>query len=146
MNQSLNEFIEALNPQCASAGISFTRWPKSRHPSLSIVELVAQARRTLAYIKVRNARRGFWGLNPNQLREMEDSTRPWCLILLHGTGRTGFFLPSRVVNNATGTSWHPGHDTEFKVNENAVVTLAKAQAQSYSVLHNQLIEFARAVG
>lgn len=140
MNQSLNEFIEAFKPRCASAGVSFARWPRSRHSSLSIVELVAPAGRALAYIKVRNATRGFWGLNPNQLQQVESSTHPWCLILLHGTGQTGFFLPARLVKKATGTSWHPGHDTEFKVNENTVVTLANVQP--YSALYDQLIEFA----
>lgn len=128
MNEALNEFLEAFRHSCAKAGISVARWPESRHPSLSIVELVAPKHRALAYTKVRNATRGFWGLNPNQIRAMEKSTCPWCLILLHGTDHTGFFLPAHVVKNALGSLWRPGHDTEFKVNENTVVALAKVQS------------------
>lgn len=144
MNQSLDEFVELFRQRSKSASISLARWPRSRHPSLSIVQLVVLERRTLAYIKVRNASRGFWGLNPNQLREMEDSTLPWCLILLHGTNHTGFFMPSRLVTTAIGKLWHSGHDTEFKVNENTAITLA--EAQPYSVLYERLIEFGQAAG
>lgn len=144
MNEALGEFVEKLEHMCRSEGISVDRWPGSRHRSLSIVQLVGAHGHALAYIKVRNNAKGFWGLNPNQVRAMQKSKLPWCLILLHGTDQTGFFVGSEVAENAMGGDWRPGHDAEFKVNENAVQSLA--QNEPYPALQNRVIGLVPAAG
>jgi hypothetical protein len=138
MNKALDEFVASLRKQCAQAPIAVRRWPGSHHPSLSVLEFVGDSSRALAYIKVRNSRRGFWGINPNQLGAIRASGHPWCVVLLHGTEQTGFFLTAQHVEQAIDVVWHAGHDTEFKVNENTVTPLSPSAG--YEQLHARLID------
>lgn len=65
MTKALDEFVASLRNQCAKTHIAVRRWHGSHDPSLSVLELEAEPSRALAYVKVRNSRRGFWGINPN---------------------------------------------------------------------------------
>jgi len=141
VNEPVDAFLEVFRPRCKVAGFAVTRWPKSRHPSKSIIEFSPPVGRAIAYLKVRNAVHGFWGLNPNQLRAMEKSGQPWCVVLLHGTDLSGFILPSDVVNHATQDLWRPGHDSEFKVNENRVIPFTANK--SFDDLAGSIIEFVK---
>jgi hypothetical protein len=126
MATTIDSFVRGLRDRGRAHSVRVERWPRSNHPSLSIVELAVSGRRALAYLKLRNASRGFWGLNPNQLRRIGDSHLPWVVILLHGSDDTGYLLAAQQVQDAVGEAWRAGHDSEFKVNENAVSGLAKA--------------------
>lgn len=57
------------------------------------------------------------------------------MVFLHGPDGTGYFLRSAEVTAALGEIWKPGHDTEFKVNENTVHNVApKCSLQQLSDL------------
>lgn len=132
-DMTLDAFVSEVRHAGLATHTSVERWTRSTHPSQSMVHLRSADTHSLAYIKLRQSQRGFWGLNPNQLRRLHDSRLPWSVLLLHGLDGSGYFLTSALVSSALGDLWKPGHDTEFKVNENAVVGIAHPQSRQHLI-------------
>jgi hypothetical protein len=115
MAATINSFVTRLRTRGATVGVHVEPWSGSRTPN--ILAVTGLGGRVLLYTKARGSGKGFWGLNPNQLEALRRSGQKWHVLLLRMDDELGYMLESSAVATGTELYWKPGHDSEYKVNE-----------------------------
>ncbi len=138
----LDRFVEELRAQGQPARIAVGPWRGARRRSKNVLELLAKPRKVLVYTKESRLHRGWWGLNPTQLREIQNSSQPWFVALLLTQRKSGYLIASATVEEHLGDPWHRAGDNDFKVHEGPELAAVEGPI-SYQDMSSRLIQFFR---
>lgn len=138
-NQILNNFISQLQQYGKIRGVSVQIWKDTSRKSRNIIEMRG-AINCLLYVKIRSEEPYRWGVTKNRIKELNNSGKKWCLILVYKSPNSGYFLTAYEVNNKYMGIWPLGTDGDYKV---ATGTYLKYNIpfNSFSDFINSLIKY-----
>lgn len=112
-NEILNNFISQLQQYGKLKRFSVDIWTGTKRKSRNIIEIKGMIN-CLLYVKIRSGEPYRWGVTKNRIKELNNSGKKWCLVLLYESPNRGYFLTADDVNRYMGI-WPLGSDGDYKV-------------------------------
>lgn len=110
-DQIAEELVEEL-----SAVSDLTITPSYVSTKHKVIELSGRIN-GLIYLKSIAKYPHHWGITKNTVDKIESQGKPWCVILLHDSKETGYFISSSEYYNRTAKKLWPFQQGDYKITE-----------------------------